>query len=152
MELGALAVDPSRPRRALAATLFGPHTMLAGRDSRPCTMRGPAQEYARLLAEDGLSLETSVHGTAGFSLAGQTGAYRLVLASPTNLEWELLRHSRQDTNLADGEGVEPDGALLALRLGFSLEPSSYATMVVRELTKQSGAALHAALPKAGAPV
>ncbi|KAL6778573.1 hypothetical protein ACKKBF_B15330 [Auxenochlorella protothecoides x Auxenochlorella symbiontica] len=110
------------------------------------------EEYARLLAEDGLSLETSAHGTAGFTLAGQTGAYRLVLSSPGDVEWELLRHSAQDTDLAEGQGVEPGGALLALRLAFSLAPSSYATMVVRELTKQSGAALHAALPRAGPPV
>lgn len=42
------------------------------------------------------------------------------------------------------------GTLLALQLAFSLPPSTYATMLVRELTKQSTAtAVHRAATQAG---
>ena len=104
-----------------------------------------ATAYHELAEADGLSLGRASHGCAEFSLAGQTGAYRPLLARAGDLEWRVVRYADRDAALPP---VEPsEGPLAALCLDFSLRPSTYATMLVRELTKQPAAALHAPLPK-----
>ena len=72
--------------------------------------------------------------------------YRRLLARPAALEWKVLRYSDPTaplalTDLARLRGEpepagEPDGARTALRLTFTLPSSTYATMLLRELTKQ----------------
>ncbi|KAK2076832.1 hypothetical protein QBZ16_005058 [Prototheca wickerhamii] len=104
-----------------------------------------ATAYRELAEADGLSLGSAGHGCAEFSLAGQTGAYRPLLARPGDLEWRVVRYADRDAALPPAEASE--GPLAALCLDFSLRPSTYATMLVRELTKQPAAALHAPLPR-----
>ena len=78
--------------------------------------------------------------------------YRRLLARPAALEWKVLRYSDPTaplalTDLARLRGEpepagEPDGARTALRLTFTLPSSTYATMLLRELTKQSTELAH----------
>jgi hypothetical protein len=58
---------------------------------------------------------------------------------------------RSEPGAAAGAGEAPGpGQLLALQLSFALPPSTYATMLVRELTKASTAtAVHRAATRAG---
>ncbi|KAK9796674.1 hypothetical protein WJX73_005450 [Symbiochloris irregularis] len=130
---------------------------------------GTAQVYQDLCSKDGLSLhDSSPHGIREYSLSLMPGAYRRLLVRPADLSWQLLRYSDADTTLAvtaldratqqNAERklacsiVDPGtpittspGELYALRLQVSLPTAAYATMLVRELTKQSTAtAVHRA--------
>lgn len=74
-------------------------------------------------------------------------------ASPaTPPQYELLRYAHPDADLAStdlqalqgGAPPPPDGQgpLLGLRLAFTLPASCYATMLIRELTKQPTSVAH----------
>lgn len=78
------------------------------------------------------------------------------------LQYELVRYRHPDADLAttdlqalqgaaaaapvppgdDGGGEEGEGRLLGLRLAFTLPASCYATMLIRELTKQPTSVAH----------
>lgn len=105
------------------------------------------QVYSRITQADGIELEKTSHGCAEFSLAGQIGAYRSLLARPEELEWGFLRYADPNAPLKWEEQEPGNGPLAALRLEFTLRPSMYATMLVRELTKQPASQLHAAVGK-----
>ena len=74
------------------------------------------------------------------------GAYRHVLCRPDDLEYTVIAYGNKDTDLSrtdldEIKGTAPlelpkeGGKYLALRLAFSLPSSTYATMLIRELTK-----------------
>lgn len=171
---------------------------------------GTADVYLQLAAADGVSLDSSPHGSKDFSIMELTGAYRHLLHRPADLEvsvsggkrtlavvdpacaigisvgaslmqtacwtavlspvqslfkssplqYELVRYSHPDIDLASTDLMELRGeqlpapisdkssdCYLALRLAFTLPSSCYATMLIRELTKQpSSTAHHKALP------
>ena len=77
-----------------------------------------------------------------FSLYGD---YRSVLVRPHNFQWRTVRHRTMNDSLvrtpmddADFEpATDPDGPLRSLILDFSLGPSTYATMLYREVTRTS---------------
>jgi tRNA pseudouridine13 synthase len=164
---------------------------LPGRDVR-YPDHATTSVYAELATLDGVSLDSSPHGTKEFSVEELPGAYRRVLHSLQDLEvgdavnfiavlhprafapgalrlvgnrtwlssftaqsaalqYEILRYSHPDTDLAltdlmelEGRQLPPPvapndeagGQRLALRLTFTLPSSCYATMLIRELTKQ----------------
>jgi len=68
-----------------------------------------------------------------------------VFGKPENVSWKLMKYTDQSENLIlsdyekimnDAEPVEnADGTQTALLLDFVLQPSSYATMAIRELMK-----------------
>ena len=88
-----------------------------------------------------------------------TGAYRHAFQKAVDLDWELIRYSGVDESLSESdvdklrgsqekkrkEGDESSKKMeegqektrLALRIAFTLRKSSYATMLLRELTKCS---------------
>jgi tRNA pseudouridine13 synthase len=94
-------------------------------------------------------------------LASLSGDYRRLLHAPADLAWRLVRYADADAEgllprffeedggvgggaddgatrvPAAAAAAEGEGPLLALALRFTLPPSSYATMLVRELTKSS---------------
>lgn len=92
----------------------------------------------------GLSLQDFANPTREFDLRG---GYRKLIAKPKDLTWKFFDYDDEKVPLivSDLDRLEgkpepeslPDGKFLALRLGFSLDSSSYATMFFRELTKQS---------------
>lgn len=105
------------------------------------TLAELVQEYSRLAGKDGVSLDVAGKGPVEFSVIGQAGAYRRVMAQAQGLRWRLRRHANPHAELADAAPEADEGQFLALQLEFSLPSSAYATMLVRELTKQTAAAL-----------
>jgi len=104
-----------------------------------------AHIYEILLQKDGISMTSSSHKVKEFSQAVMPGGYRHVLYKPTDLEYSVLRYDNKETRLAQidldvlngsSKLVLPEnGKYLALKLSFSLPSSTYATMLIRELTK-----------------
>jgi tRNA pseudouridine13 synthase len=108
-----------------------------------------AQTYHDTLAEHGLSLGAFAHKVQQLALPG---SYRRLLAHPLDFAWEVVRYADRTlpltgTDLTALRGApppagEPDGPLTALVLRFTLPPSTYATMLLRELTKQPSELAH----------
>jgi len=71
--------------------------------------KGLLQVYAELAARDGVSLESSPHGTRGFSITGLAGDYRRLVQRQRALAWRLLRYAAPDAELS---GVGPSGESL----------------------------------------
>ncbi|KAM6937289.1 pseudouridylate synthase 7 homolog [Xenentodon cancila] len=98
--------------------------------------------YRELLAADGLNIDNMRHKVKDYSLAG---AYRRVLIRPTNVSWEVIHYDDPRISLVhtDFEKLEnkagpvfnKEGKYQALRMEFSLPPSTYATMAIREVLK-----------------
>jgi len=112
-----------------------------------CDIRYPENEiekwYIDLLAEDGLTSEKLMKKNKLFSLRG---TYRTIVSKAEDIVWSTIKHNdlNDDLLLSDIEVMEnkqpftsvTDGFFKSLSIEFSLLPSNYATMVVREMTKQ----------------
>ncbi|XP_029952958.1 pseudouridylate synthase 7 homolog isoform X2 [Salarias fasciatus] len=98
--------------------------------------------YRELLAADGLDIDNMRHKVKDYSLAG---AYRRVLIRPTDVSWKVIQYDDPKISLvhSDFEILEnkpapvfnSEGKYRALRMEFSLPPSTYATMAIREVLK-----------------
>ncbi|KAM4554080.1 pseudouridylate synthase 7 homolog isoform 2-T2 [Fundulus diaphanus] len=98
--------------------------------------------YRELLSADGLDLDNMRHKVKDYSLAG---AYRRIIITPTNVSWEVINYDDPRISLvhSDFEKLEnkpapvfnKEGKYRALRMEFSLPPSTYATMAIREVLK-----------------
>lgn len=79
----------------------------------------------------------SLHNVRPFQYSSFTGDYRHILVKPKDLQYKLHRYNDLDEELPcfDDIGDLHHGAFLALVLKFSLPPSTYATMLIREVTK-----------------
>ncbi|CAI5734770.1 unnamed protein product [Hyaloperonospora brassicae] len=106
---------------------------------------GLKQRYDEILTADGVdfcSLERATNSEYHLP-----GSYRHVVKKPVDVQHELKRFNdptvpllETDVDRFAGRSVQgsiPDGKFRALCLEFQLGPSSYATMAVRELLKQS---------------
>ena len=58
-----------------------------------------------------------------------SGAYRKLLAFPQNMQWRVSEGGEGEVGEGEGEGVRD------LEMEFSLPPSCYATVLLRELMK-----------------
>ncbi|KAL5712506.1 tRNA pseudouridine(13) synthase [Ranunculus cassubicifolius] len=119
-----------------------------------------AEVYHNLAKKDSISLTECVHNAKEFSITSMSGGYRRVFQKPLDFEWELLRYTDADVPLSETDldviaKSKPDNGLivpqasadnaseegrstqLALKLGFTLPSSCYATMAIRELLKMS---------------
>ncbi|CAK9296823.1 unnamed protein product [Gordionus sp. m RMFG-2023] len=76
--------------------------------------------YRKFMGADGLRYEHMKRKVPEFSLSGD---YRRIIEFPKNLEWHYIRGESEVSDYID--------------LKFSLLASSYATMCIRELTKQT---------------
>ncbi|XP_056273537.1 pseudouridylate synthase 7 homolog [Pseudoliparis swirei] len=98
--------------------------------------------YRELLSADGLDIDNMRHKVRDYSLAG---AYRRILIRPTDVSWEVIQYDDPRISLvhSDVEILEnkpapvfnKEGKYRALRMEFSLPPSTYATMAIREILK-----------------
>ncbi|KAK2917611.1 pseudouridylate synthase 7 homolog isoform X2 [Channa argus] len=98
--------------------------------------------YRELLAADGLDIDNMRHKVKDYSLAG---AYRRILIRPSDVSWEVIHYDDPRISLVhtDFEKLEnkpapvfnKEGKYRALRMEFSLPPSTYATMAIREVLK-----------------
>ncbi|KAK3926792.1 Pseudouridylate synthase 7-like protein [Frankliniella fusca] len=96
-----------------------------------------------LLKEDGLSCETKQHNVKQYNVGG---TYRHIIAKVDKLDWEIIKFkdSEKDLILGDYEELKErtimrdqleDANYKAIILSMCLEPSTYATMAIREVTK-----------------
>ncbi len=95
-------------------------------------------QYMRaLLANEDVSMD----GYMGpFTMRGD---YRKIVNTATDVEWSMVDYAEPDAKLTlterdvvEGRSLEIEaGGRRALRIGFTLGPSTYATMVLRELMK-----------------
>ncbi len=103
--------------------------------------------YKQLMESDGMSLDTfRSHPIRDFALCG---SYRKIVSVPGDFRSEVFRYDDPTIPLAvtDADRIEnkpppqsiPTGKHVAAVLSFSLPASTYATMLIRELTKQSTA-------------
>ncbi|RLN46085.1 hypothetical protein BBJ29_005214 [Phytophthora kernoviae] len=103
------------------------------------------QRYEEILKADGVNFQAIERVTN--SEYHLPGSFRHVLRKPIDVAHELKRYNdptipllETDVSCLAGHPVQgsiPDGKFRALCLEFQLGPSSYATMAVRELLKQS---------------
>lgn len=102
--------------------------------------------YREIAAEDGIDLNAQAHSVREFSIVGFTGDYRRVYLKPTNVAHRVVSYADPKANLVLTDldrisGVDKldyeDGPLRAVTIDFHLPPSSYATMVLRELMKST---------------
>ncbi|XP_025418895.1 pseudouridylate synthase 7 homolog isoform X2 [Sipha flava] len=112
-----------------------------------CDVRYPENEigkwYIDLLAKDNLTSEKLMKKNKLFSLKG---TYRAIISKAEDIVWSTVNHDdlNDDLLLSDIEIMNnkqpfhsvPGGSFKSLLIEFSLKPSNYATMVVREITKQ----------------
>uniref|UniRef100_A0A665TYU7 Pseudouridylate synthase 7 homolog n=1 Tax=Echeneis naucrates TaxID=173247 RepID=A0A665TYU7_ECHNA len=98
--------------------------------------------YRELLSADGLDIDNMRHKVKDYSLAG---AYRRIIIRPSDVSWEVIEYDDPRISLVhtDFEKLErkpapvfnKEGKYRALRMEFSLPPSTYATMAIREVLK-----------------
>uniref|UniRef100_A0A803T4Y1 Pseudouridylate synthase 7 homolog n=1 Tax=Anolis carolinensis TaxID=28377 RepID=A0A803T4Y1_ANOCA len=100
------------------------------------------EAYKEILAADNLDINNMKHKIRDYSLSG---AYRKVIIRPQHVSWELVAYDDPKiplftTDLDKMEGKTPavlatEGKYKALKMDFSLPPSTYATMAIREVLK-----------------
>ncbi|GIY26645.1 pseudouridylate synthase 7 homolog [Caerostris darwini] len=100
--------------------------------------------YDEFLKEDGMNWTNFDSKIKANSLSG---AYRKLIVVPKDVKWEILPYTDvtkslllSDFEILQGTTeliIDKSGPLKALKLEFQLPPSAYATMVIREISKQS---------------
>uniref|UniRef100_A0A8C8RQU7 Pseudouridylate synthase 7 homolog n=1 Tax=Pelusios castaneus TaxID=367368 RepID=A0A8C8RQU7_9SAUR len=100
------------------------------------------EAYKEMLAADNLDINNMRHKIRDYSLSG---AYRKIIIRPQNVSWEVVAYDDPriplfNTDLDKLEGKPPpilatEGKFKALKMEFSLPPSTYATMAIREVLK-----------------
>ncbi|XP_016060242.1 PREDICTED: pseudouridylate synthase 7 homolog isoform X2 [Miniopterus natalensis] len=98
--------------------------------------------YREMLTADNLDIDNMRHKIRDYSLSG---AYRKIIIRPQNVSWEVVAYDDPkiplfNTDVDNLEGKPPpvfasEGRYRALKMDFSLPPSTYATMAIREVLK-----------------
>ncbi|KAM4037551.1 pseudouridylate synthase 7 homolog isoform 2-T2 [Anomaloglossus baeobatrachus] len=101
-----------------------------------------AVQYEEILSADKLDIKNMRHRVKDYSLAG---AYRKILIRPQDVSWEVIVYDDPKiplvgTDIEKMEGkplpvFNSEGKYRALKMEFSLPPSTYATMAIREVLK-----------------
>ncbi|XP_053320233.1 pseudouridylate synthase 7 homolog isoform X2 [Spea bombifrons] len=101
-----------------------------------------AAAYEEMLAADNLDIKNMRHRIKDYSLAG---AYRKIVIRPQDVSWEVVAYDdpkislvKTDLDTLDGNpppSFNKEGKYRALKMEFSLPPSTYATMAIREVLK-----------------
>ena len=71
--------------------------------------------------------------------------FRYIIVKPENIDWSIVQYDdycipliQTDLDIIEGRtspDLESHGQLKALKVEFTLPPSTYATMAIREITK-----------------
>lgn len=104
--------------------------------------------YEEILLKNGVDMSKSNEGPLkDFNLSGD---YRFVVAKPENVEYSVKSYTNHEIQLVptdldilmgennskeDKDEIQSNDEKLAIVVSFNLKPSSYATMVLRELMK-----------------
>ncbi|AFR94528.1 tRNA pseudouridine13 synthase [Cryptococcus neoformans C23] len=100
--------------------------------------------YDRILKADGLDKDRMRREQREYSLPG---SYRLILLRPLSLTWTHLQYTDPDLPLVQSDEDEilslnppaandPEGKFRAVKVDMQLGASTYATMVLREITRE----------------
>lgn len=100
--------------------------------------------YHRILKADGLDKDRMRREQREYSLPG---SYRLILLRPLSLTWTHLQYTDPDLPLVQSDEDEilslnppaandPEGKFRAVKVDMQLGASTYATMVLREITRE----------------
>uniref|UniRef100_A0A8C0ZY33 TRUD domain-containing protein n=1 Tax=Castor canadensis TaxID=51338 RepID=A0A8C0ZY33_CASCN len=105
-------------------------------------LKGVSEAYREMLTADNLDIDNMRHKIRDYSLSG---AYRKIIIRPQNVSWEVVAYDDPkiplfNTDVDNLEGKPPpvfasEGKYRALKMDFSLPPSTYATMAIREVLK-----------------
>uniref|UniRef100_A0ABK0LQZ0 Pseudouridine synthase 7 n=1 Tax=Rattus norvegicus TaxID=10116 RepID=A0ABK0LQZ0_RAT len=105
-------------------------------------LKGVSEAYREMLAADNLDIDNMRHTIRDYSLSG---AYRKIIIRPQSVSWEVVAYDDPkiplfNTDVDNLEGKPPpvfasEGRYRALKMDFSLPPSTYATMAIREVLK-----------------
>ncbi|KAM6321524.1 pseudouridylate synthase 7 homolog isoform 1-T1 [Aegotheles albertisi] len=100
------------------------------------------EAYKEMLVADNLDINNMRHKIRDYSLSG---AYRKIIIRPQDVNWAVVAYDDPKiplftTDLDKLEGkplpvLPTDGKFRALKMEFSLPPSTYATMAIREVLK-----------------
>ncbi|KAM8820737.1 pseudouridylate synthase 7 homolog [Eudromia elegans] len=100
------------------------------------------EAYKEMLVADNLDINNMRHKIRDYSLSG---AYRKIIIRPQNVNWEVVAYDdpkiplfNTDLDKLEGKPVPvlpTEGKFRALKMEFSLPPSTYATMAIREVLK-----------------
>ncbi len=117
-----------------------------------------SEYYIQLLRDDGIAL--SDYKNVFLPEYRTSGAYRKIVQWPKDFEYSCVRYDDYNAELAKTElcdyvtdrsipvsshssdTIHDQSSFLALKLTFSLPPGTYATMLLRELTKDSTDVMH----------
>lgn len=101
-----------------------------------------SEAYREMLTADNLDIDNMRHKIRDYSLSG---AYRKIIIRPQNVSWAVVAYDDPkiplfNTDVDNLEGKPPpvfasEGKYRALKMDFSLPPSTYATMAIREVLK-----------------
>ncbi|XP_019624819.1 PREDICTED: pseudouridylate synthase 7 homolog [Branchiostoma belcheri] len=108
--------------------------------------------YREMLSVDQLDMDNIRHKVKDYSLSG---AYRKIVMKPTNCKWSVMYYDDvkiplmlTDKDILDGKEAPlaaSEGKMKALKVEFTLPPSTYATMALREVLKTDTSSGHQAL-------
>ncbi|ELW65586.1 Pseudouridylate synthase 7 like protein [Tupaia chinensis] len=108
-----------------------------------------SEAYREMLTADNLDIDNMRHKIRDYSLSG---AYRKIIIRPQNVSWEVVAYDDPkiplfNTDVDNLEGKPPpvfasEGKYRALKMDFSLPPSTYATMAIREVLKMDTSIKH----------
>ncbi|XP_035676228.1 pseudouridylate synthase 7 homolog [Branchiostoma floridae] len=108
--------------------------------------------YREMLSVDQLDMDNIRHKVKDYSLSG---AYRKIIVKPTNCKWSVMCYDDvkiplmlTDKDVLDGKEAplaSSEGKMKALKVEFTLPPSTYATMALREILKTDTSSGHQAL-------
>uniref|UniRef100_A0A2K6JUC2 Pseudouridine synthase 7 n=1 Tax=Rhinopithecus bieti TaxID=61621 RepID=A0A2K6JUC2_RHIBE len=100
------------------------------------------EAYREMLTADNLDIDNMRHKIRDYSLSG---AYRKIIIRPQNVSWEVVAYDDPkiplfNTDVDNLEGKPPPVFASGKQIqgsenGFSLPPSTYATMAIREVLK-----------------
>jgi tRNA pseudouridine13 synthase len=102
-----------------------------------------ASRYAEILAKDGMTMESFRNKIKEFSLPG---GYRKIVHRPRDMAFHIAKFDGDNEKIAADDfdilrgkvpPVKTEGNHNAVVLSFTLPSSTYATMLLREATKQS---------------
>lgn len=88
--------------------------------------------YQQLLKENGLYIDNQLHGVREFSFHDYSGGYRSFIHKPKDMSVSFHHYDSVNDPIPNKNS---SGKFLAAELKFTLPPSTYATMVLREITK-----------------
>ncbi|KAK4685164.1 tRNA pseudouridine13 synthase, partial [Tremellales sp. Uapishka_1] len=109
-----------------------------------------AQMYFDIMEADGLQPNNMRRDQREYSLPG---SYRRIINKPTNLSWSHIRYTDPDLALVQSDEDkllgfiqpaqhDPNGKFRALQISMTLGTSAYATMMLREITREETAVWH----------